>query len=267
MTCHCSRRDFLARGLYGIGIGAGMPLFLEPHVGGAHGAGAPGHERGEIPGAHPRGARALGRERRVEHCRAARRPRLLPRAAAHRHPREGGAQGQRHVRLPPVDGRVRTALQGRPHGRRPRLRLRPPQPVAFLVDELLAHGRAERRRATRLAGSRGRRSPQPRDAQSHRQHRNVAVARRPQRQALAARLRRPVALPARRHRRPEEGPGRAGRNHRGCVERDARLPLRDGAQRGRQLRFRPRRHRRPIGRPWTTASATRSAAGCSASPR
>jgi len=28
MTCHCSRRDFLARGLYGIGIGAGMPLFL-----------------------------------------------------------------------------------------------------------------------------------------------------------------------------------------------------------------------------------------------
>lgn len=28
MTCHCSRRDFLARGLYGIGIGGGMPLFL-----------------------------------------------------------------------------------------------------------------------------------------------------------------------------------------------------------------------------------------------
>ncbi len=28
MTCYCSRRDFLARGLYGIGIGAGMPLFL-----------------------------------------------------------------------------------------------------------------------------------------------------------------------------------------------------------------------------------------------
>jgi len=28
MACHCSRRDFLARGLYGIGIGAGMPLFL-----------------------------------------------------------------------------------------------------------------------------------------------------------------------------------------------------------------------------------------------
>src|SRR5438477_3508723 len=28
MTCSCSRRDFLARGLYGIGLGAGLPMFL-----------------------------------------------------------------------------------------------------------------------------------------------------------------------------------------------------------------------------------------------
>jgi uncharacterized protein (DUF1501 family) len=28
MICHCSRRDFLAHGLYGIGIGAGLPLVL-----------------------------------------------------------------------------------------------------------------------------------------------------------------------------------------------------------------------------------------------
>jgi uncharacterized protein (DUF1501 family) len=28
MNCYCSRRDFLARGLYGIGIGAGLPLVL-----------------------------------------------------------------------------------------------------------------------------------------------------------------------------------------------------------------------------------------------
>jgi uncharacterized protein (DUF1501 family) len=28
MKCSCSRREFLARGLYGIGVGAGMPLFL-----------------------------------------------------------------------------------------------------------------------------------------------------------------------------------------------------------------------------------------------
>jgi uncharacterized protein (DUF1501 family) len=28
MTCPCSRRDFLARGLYGIGLGAGLPVFL-----------------------------------------------------------------------------------------------------------------------------------------------------------------------------------------------------------------------------------------------
>jgi uncharacterized protein (DUF1501 family) len=29
MNCSCSRRDFLARGLYGIGLGAGLPLFLD----------------------------------------------------------------------------------------------------------------------------------------------------------------------------------------------------------------------------------------------
>jgi uncharacterized protein (DUF1501 family) len=28
MSCSCSRRDFLARGLYGIGLGAGLPIFL-----------------------------------------------------------------------------------------------------------------------------------------------------------------------------------------------------------------------------------------------
>ncbi len=28
MSCNCSRRDFLARGLYGIGIGAALPVFL-----------------------------------------------------------------------------------------------------------------------------------------------------------------------------------------------------------------------------------------------
>jgi len=28
MTCPCSRREFLARGLYGIGVGAGLPAFL-----------------------------------------------------------------------------------------------------------------------------------------------------------------------------------------------------------------------------------------------
>src|SRR5439155_93388 len=27
-NCGCSRRDFLARGLYGIGVGAGLPLIL-----------------------------------------------------------------------------------------------------------------------------------------------------------------------------------------------------------------------------------------------
>src|ERR1051326_2556548 len=28
MTCTCSRREFLARGLYGVGIGAGLPMIL-----------------------------------------------------------------------------------------------------------------------------------------------------------------------------------------------------------------------------------------------
>jgi hypothetical protein len=28
MSCSCSRRDFLARGLHGLGIGAALPLVL-----------------------------------------------------------------------------------------------------------------------------------------------------------------------------------------------------------------------------------------------
>src|SRR5947208_11467252 len=28
MTCNCSRREFLTRGLYGIGLGTGLPVFL-----------------------------------------------------------------------------------------------------------------------------------------------------------------------------------------------------------------------------------------------
>src|SRR6266853_1221539 len=28
LGCSCSRRDFLIRGLYGVGVGAGLPLFL-----------------------------------------------------------------------------------------------------------------------------------------------------------------------------------------------------------------------------------------------
>ena len=28
MGCGCSRRDFLVRGLYGIGVGAGLPIVL-----------------------------------------------------------------------------------------------------------------------------------------------------------------------------------------------------------------------------------------------
>ena len=29
MTCSCSRREFLARGLYGISLGAGLPIVLD----------------------------------------------------------------------------------------------------------------------------------------------------------------------------------------------------------------------------------------------
>ena len=28
MRCSCSRRDFIARGMYGLGLGAGLPLLL-----------------------------------------------------------------------------------------------------------------------------------------------------------------------------------------------------------------------------------------------
>ena len=78
-------RDFRG-GLYGIGVGAGLPLRLEPHVGSARGAGARGHERREASRADPRRRRAVGRQRRLEHRRAVRRPCVLSRAAEAGHP-------------------------------------------------------------------------------------------------------------------------------------------------------------------------------------
>ena len=142
---------FLARGLYGIGVGAGLPLVLSRTSAALTAQALAGHQRREASRAHSRRHRAVRRQRRLEHRRAVRRPGLLPRQAEARDPGSRRHQGRRRLRLPSVDGRLRAALQGRHARRRARLRLRPSEPVAFLVDGVLAHRRAQRRRPARLA--------------------------------------------------------------------------------------------------------------------
>ena len=109
----------------------------------------------------------------------------------------------------------------------------------------------------------------PASTQSDRQHRHVAVARRPQRESthrscstIRPRFRRDgtddekhVLAAVGRVRTPQS------------CELDARLPLGHGAKRRRQLRLRPPGVRPPTARRSTTASATRSAADCSVSRR
>ena len=264
--CQCSRRDFLARGLYGIGVGAGLPLVLSrtSAVLAAQALQGTSVER------HPERIlvvdRAVGRQRRPQHRGAVRGRRLLPRAAAPGHCREGRHQGRAGLRLPSVDGGIRAALQGRSTRGRPRLRLRPSQPVALLVDGVLAHRRAQRRRAPGLAGPAGRRALCAIRAQRDRQHRQRAVARRAQRPPLAARVRRSRALPPRGHRRGEE--------HAGAVEPAAARRRTRCSSSCRRPRTTPPKaptscaRRRPaIARRWTTASAAAWAATCSASRR
>ena len=52
--CGCSRREFLARGLYGIGLSSAMPIFLSRTSAALDRAGAAGHERRETSQPHPR---------------------------------------------------------------------------------------------------------------------------------------------------------------------------------------------------------------------
>ena len=65
LGCSCSRRDFLARGMYGIGVGGMLPLLLS-RTSAALSAQA---LQGTSIERHPN-RRALRWERRVEHRRA-----------------------------------------------------------------------------------------------------------------------------------------------------------------------------------------------------
>ena len=192
-TCHCScsRRDFLARGLYGIGVGAGLPLFLSR----TSAALAAQALQGTSVEKHPERIlvviELVGRQRRLEHCRAATatRPTTAPGRASASPEREvlKVADG---FGFHPVDGRLRAALQGWPlavvHG----CGYDHPSLSHFSSMGYWHTGVPERRRAARVAGPSGRRDLRRRDAQLIVNIGNVAVARRPQRQALAARLRR-----------------------------------------------------------------------------
>ena len=212
MACSCSRRDFLARGLYGIGVGAGLPMFVSSRTSAALTAQA---LQGTSIEKHPERilvvARTVRRQRRPEHRRAARRPGVLPRAAAHLGiPTREVHQGQRRLRLPPVDGRLRAALSrtasmavvhgcgydhpsfshfssmsywhtGVPNGG---------EPLGWLGRLADDHYNPATRNLIVNIG-------------------DVAVARRPQRQAFAARVRRSGPLPPRRHRRREARARRA----------------------------------------------------------
>ena len=178
----------------------------EQDLGGAGRAGPRRDERREASRADPRRHRALGRQRWPEHGRPVWRRRVLSRQAEPGDSGEAGHQDRRRLRIPPVDGRLRAALQGRPDGGRARLRLRPSEPVALFVDGVLAHGRAERRRAARMAGPAGRCGLRPGDAQHDRQPGELSVAGGAKPQAFAAGVRRSRALPARRHGRRESRP-------------------------------------------------------------
>ena len=68
--CSCSRRDFLARGLYGIGVGAGLPLVLSRTSAALAAQALAGHQRRKASRADSRRHRAVGRQRRLEHRRA-----------------------------------------------------------------------------------------------------------------------------------------------------------------------------------------------------
>src|SRR5207249_5648623 len=103
------------------------------------------------------------------------------------------------LRLSSLDGRLRASLQRRPPRSRPRLRLRPSEPLAFFLDGVLAHGGAEWRRDARMARTAGGSAIRRGDAKCDRGPRDVAIAGGTERQTLAARLRRSNALPPRRN--------------------------------------------------------------------
>ena len=210
LGCSCSRRDFLVRGLYGIGVGAGLPLILSR----TSAALAAQALQGTSVEKHPERIlvvdRAVRRQRRLEHRRAVRRSGVLSRQAEARDRRTRGDQGRpmASASIPSMVGFERLYKDGLlavVHG------CGYDHPSLSHFSSMgfwhtgVPNGGEPLGWLGRLADDALRRV----DAQRDREPRQLAVARGAQRPALAARVRRSGPLPPRRHRRREAGARRA----------------------------------------------------------
>ena len=270
--CSCSRREFLVAGPLRHRRRRRPAADPEPHVGRACRAGLEGHERREPTPSGFSWSIELsggndGLNTVVPYGDA---PTIAP-------GRSSGSRKRRSSRSPTasastLDGGLRAALQGRLAGRRARLRLRPSQPVAFLVDGVLAHRRAERRRVARMAGPAGRARYDPSSATSIV---NIGSS-----QSLAVRSRDHSPLvfddPARFRREGTDAEKRALAglsSARATTNADARVPRLDRAERDRELGLRSPglgqlshagglRHRRRVGRQPPASRGADRRAGC-----
>ena len=235
-----SRRDLLRLGMYGIGVSAAalpMPLFAQ--------AAAALAGQAKVERKDPGRARTVGRQRRAQHAGPLRRRRLLPSPAEHRHSAQGRAADRRSFRIQPRHGRLRTFVQERQAGHRAWLRLREPVVLALHVHGVLAHRRAQQRRAVRMGGPAGRCDGARRASQLSGEHRHAAIARRSQPPARAGGLRRSQQVFARCFLRRARGVAIRGRQrnrsqiHRGdsfwIPRRAPSKPRRWFAKRGRNI--------------------------------
>src|SRR4030095_14260387 len=183
MRCSCTRRDFIARGMYGLGLGAGLPFILN------------------------RTSAALAAQ-------------ALEGTSIEKHPNRilvvielsGGNDGLNTV-VPFGDAAYYKARPKLGIPEREAIKVADgfgfhPSMVGFerlalFLDGLLASRRPKRRRVARMAGPRRRRDAGPEAAQPDRQPGDVAVPRRAEPPAFTAGFRRSRTLQARRHRRRE----------------------------------------------------------------
>ena len=233
-SCPCSRREFLARGLYGVGVGAGLPLLLSR----TSAALAAQALQGTSLEKHPErilvvielsggndGLNTVVPFGDAAYYRA--RPKL---GIAERDVIKVANGFGFHPSMVGFERLYKDGLLER----HPRLRLRPSELVSLLLDGLLAYRHPERRRRVGMAGPSGRRDLRGFDAQRHREHRHRSIDGGPQPETFTARVRRSRSLPPGRNRRRAACP-RRGRPAAQNEQRDARVPDDDGTECHREL--------------------------------